>query len=337
MKRYVMMLLCMALLFGIRGVRAEDMPLIEWATRTPEPVATFALEAPVPTAPSTPEPTKAPTATPKLTPTPTTTLEPIPTTVVVHYGETHEFTTEIKSDGTARIVPQEGEAYETLYFALTMKDYMLPSDFASKWGSVYKLQGTEAGASFELLLINYEGAATIVPQNIIKIVFQSESGNTENPGFQLMDAEIAGQTDVVVKPSVPKTLWKRYTYTNAGEEMKYLAVTSYNDGFAQTLLFELQSSVVPTPDPKDLYKSLTIGDISDAVIDLQKRLIELGYLSGDADGKYGKKTAGAVKATQKFYGMEQTGTASPEFQARLFSPDQPETTPSPEPSEESPD
>ena len=44
MKRYVMMLLCMALLFGIRGVRAEDMPLIEWATRTPEPVATIAPE-----------------------------------------------------------------------------------------------------------------------------------------------------------------------------------------------------------------------------------------------------------------------------------------------------
>ena len=42
MKRYVIMMLCVALLFGVCSVSAEDMPLIEWATRTPEPVATIA-------------------------------------------------------------------------------------------------------------------------------------------------------------------------------------------------------------------------------------------------------------------------------------------------------
>ena len=42
MKRYVIMMLCVALLFGVCSVSAEDMPLIEWATRTPEPVATLA-------------------------------------------------------------------------------------------------------------------------------------------------------------------------------------------------------------------------------------------------------------------------------------------------------
>ena len=222
-------------------------------------------------------------------------------------------------------------------FTLTMKDYMLPSDFAAKWGSVYKLQGTEAGAGFDLTLHDYAGTATIVPQNIIRITFRSESGETENPGFQLMDKEIAGQTDVSVKPNVTTNLWKRYAFTNAGEEMKYLAVTTYNDGVDQTILFELKSNVAPTPDPRSLYSTVQKGDKSDAVTTLQKRLIELGYLSGDADGNFGEKTAAAVTAAQKDYEMEQSGVATPEFQARLFSDDQPEPEPTPEPTEVSPD
>ena len=153
----------------------------------------------------------------------------------------------------------------------------------------------------------------------------------------LMDKEIAGQTDVSVKPNVTTNLWKRYAFTNAGEEMKYLAVTTYNDGVDQTILFELKSNVAPTPDPRSLYSTVQKGDKSDAVTTLQKRLIELGYLSGDADGNFGEKTAAAVTAAQKDYEMEQSGVATPEFQARLFSDDQPEPEPTPEPTEVSPD
>ena len=158
-----------------------------------------------------------------------------------------------------------------------------------------------------------------MPQNIIKIVLQSESGNTENPGFQLMDAEIAGQPDVAVKSNEPKMLWKRYTFSNAGEPMEYLAVTTYNNGAVQTILFELKSDVVPTPDPAAQYTTLSRGDKSDAVLDLQKRLVELGYLSGKADGAYGEKTQTAVSKAQKDFGMDENGTATPEFQVRLFS------------------
>lgn len=268
---------------------------------------------------------EAATATPEPTPTPEPTLEPTatpvpgPTTIaVVPFGESYDFTTQINPDGTARFSTEDPN-FETLSFTLTMKDYMLPSDFASKWGNVYKLQGTEAGAGFELTLHDYTGTATIVPQNIIKIVLQSESGNTENPGFQLMDAEIAGQPDVSVKSNEPKTLWKRYTFSNAGEPMEYLAVTTYNNGAVQTILFELESDVVPTPDPAQQYTTLSRGTKSDAVLDLQKRLIELGYLSGKADGSYGEKTQTAVTKAQKDFGMEENGTATPEFQVRLFS------------------
>ena len=258
-------------------------------------------------------------------PTPT----PTPATVIVPFGETYEFSTQIKSDGTARITAQEGETFETIRFALTMVDHMLPSDFAAKWGSVYKLKGTEAGAGFQLLLKDYVGTTAIVPQNIIKIVFQSESSNTENPGFQLMDAEIGGQTDVALTSNVSKTLWKRYTFTNAAEELKYMVVTAYIDGDPRTIYFELKSSVLPTLDPKDIYRSLTLRDKGDDVVELQRRLIELGYLSAysefyghelrNDDGLFGEETFKAVRTAQEAYGMDKSGIATPEFQAKLFS------------------
>ena len=278
-------------------------------------------------------PSEAPTATPEPTAAPTPAPTPEPADVVVPFGESYEFSTQIKQDGTARIAASD-ETFETLNFTMSLKDYMLPSDFAEKWGNVYKLQGNEAGAGFELTLNNYTGSATIIPQNIIKIAFVSESGNTENLGFQLMDAEISGNLDVAVQTNVPKILWKRYTFSNVGEELKYLAVTTYNNGVPQTIRFELKSNVAPTPDPLEQYSTLTRGDKKDAVIDLQKRLVDLGYLSGTADGSYGAKTQEAVRKAQKDFGMEETGTATPEFQVRLFSDEPAEEAPAEEPAAE---
>lgn len=50
---------------------------------------------------------------------------------------------------------------------------------------------------------------------------------------------------------------------------------------------------------KALHPALAAGDKGDSVVELQKRLIELGFLSGKADGSYGKKTSAAVLAFQK--------------------------------------
>ncbi|MBQ3268900.1 MAG: hypothetical protein IJH09_03170, partial [Clostridia bacterium] len=99
---------------------------------------TIAMETPVP------EPTATPEPTPEPTPDPT----PEPTTAVVPFGESIEFSTQIKQDGTARIAASD-DPFETINFTMSLKDYMLPSDFSEKWGTVYKLQGTEAGAGFE--------------------------------------------------------------------------------------------------------------------------------------------------------------------------------------------
>lgn len=248
------------------------------------------------------------------------TATPVPVTTVkatVPFGESYTFTTQIKGDGSARI-GEGADAYETISFTLTMKNYMRPADFANKYSNKYKLQGTEAGAGFELILNDYTGAATIVPQNVIKIGFESASGNTTELGYQLMDAEIAGNFGIVVNTNTPKMLYKRYVYSNAGEQMEYLAVSCYNNGKIEKILFELEPEIVVTPTPAIVYDTLQKGNKSDAVADLQARLIELGYLDGKADGDYGGKTVTAVKTAQKVYGMQETGVADNAFQQRLF-------------------
>ena len=64
-------------------------------------------------------------------------------------------------------------------------------------------------------------------------------------------------------------------------------------------------------DKKDENKVKTLrkGSSGQAVKDLQTRLTELGYSCGTIDGKYGDKTAAAVKAFQKDHGLTVDGIA----------------------------
>ena len=80
-----------------------------------------------------------------------------------------------------------------------------------------------------------------------------------------------------------------------------------------------------TPNPEDEEESaetwtkLGKDSTGDDVAQLQEALIELGYLSGTADGNYGEKTVSAVKAFQKANGLTSDGTAGEETQKVLYS------------------
>ncbi len=65
----------------------------------------------------------------------------------------------------------------------------------------------------------------------------------------------------------------------------------------------------PTPTPGPREEVLSNGSKGNNVLLLQQRLIELGYLSGGADGKYGSKTESAVSLFQETMGLTATGTA----------------------------
>ena len=91
----------------------------------------------------------------------------------------------------------------------------------------------------------------------------------------------------------------------------------------------MKKGTTPTPVPTETpnpeaeedavaWPKLTKDSTGDAVAQLQEALIELGYLSGKADGTYGEKTVTAVKNFQKANGLTVDGTAGEETQKVLY-------------------
>ena len=94
------------------------------------------------------------------------------------------------------------------------------------------------------------------------------------------------------------------------------------DGIAgPTTLAVLYDDDAPSATPTD--DTLEQGDSGDAVKALQKRLIELGYMNGTADGDFGSATKAAVKLFQKQAGLTVDGVAGPGTQSALFSSNAP--------------
>ncbi|MGN0779815.1 MAG: peptidoglycan-binding protein [Aristaeellaceae bacterium] len=73
-----------------------------------------------------------------------------------------------------------------------------------------------------------------------------------------------------------------------------------------------------TPDlSRDIY--LRVGSSGKNVTTLQKRLIELGWMGGTADGEFGGATQAAVMAFQSKSGLWNDGVAGPDTLAKLYS------------------
>ena len=88
---------------------------------------------------------------------------------------------------------------------------------------------------------------------------------------------------------------------------------------------QAEPEVTPTPTPAPNYNTLSKGDKSNEVLDMQNRLWELGFLLDDRDGNFGSKTQTAVKMFQQAAGLSITGIADGETLARLYADDAPRT------------
>ncbi|MBR0368950.1 MAG: peptidoglycan-binding protein [Clostridia bacterium] len=76
---------------------------------------------------------------------------------------------------------------------------------------------------------------------------------------------------------------------------------------------------VPTLAPYErVYTTLKKTTYSWYAYELQQKLIELGYLTGEPDGVYGETCAAAVSAYQKDHNLEVTGEADPDLLEELL-------------------
>ena len=261
----------------------------------------------------TPEPTPEPTPVPPAEP------------IIVPFGQTRTLETQILADGSKRTIASD-DPYETLNLTMKVDAYKNPEYFQQQYATQYKLQGDEAAVEFDITLNGYTGVAEIIPQNFLLITFIGSDPSITIPGYQLMDAEIAGKRDISITSDITTKLYKRYPHTVEQGDMQYMAVTTYNDGVEAVYWFEI---LAPEPDPTPEAEAseaasasdgsgLTVGSQGDDVIKLQKALIKAGVLSGNPDGKFGNYTAEAIKQMQKRFGMEQTGIADQAFLDRLY-------------------
>ena len=302
-------------------------------------IASALVETPAPTAEIiaaiTVEPTEEPTAEPTEEPTPEPTAEPTPEVVepvIVPYGEACTFDAQIRADGSARSEADDAP-YETLNLTLKVDAYKDTAYFEENYASSYNLQGNEAAVEFDLTLNGYTGSTEIIPQNFLLITLSGEEEGVESQGFQLMDTEIAGKTDVAIVSDETKTLYKRYPYNADQGDMSYMVVVADAEGGAHTDCFESLAPEVeeePAPDEEAPAaeetepeteaegEALTIGSKGDAVKKLQRVLIDNKLLTGEPDGHFGKYTAEAVKEMQRKFGMEATGVADQAFLDKLY-------------------
>lgn len=298
-------------------------------------------------------PTPVPTAVPTPEPTPEPQYMPGDKEMPIVDGDVYTFDAQVSSNGTPRYVAGSDDTYMTANVSLAAARLMTPMYFDDKYGKQYKLTGDEAGVQVDIKLNSVDGTAVdFCPQDALVITLESEKGTVEG-GFQLIDSEIQGNYGVTVPAGEAMTFYKRFTW-NESDPMKYLVVTYYNEGVAEKIYFQLSEDAVVTDTMKSddeiaaeqaaaIANGETVESTGDVVIPemtpnpafvmlgegqrnkekhvktTQQRLIELGYMSGSADGDYGNMTKNAVNAAKAAIGMEQDGMADPQFLTILFS------------------
>ena len=138
----------------------------------------------------------------------------------------------------------------------------------------------------------------------------------------LMDAQAAASGENSADQSAER--WAIVNNSIAQLEAASTAaeLTAILNGEQVTVVTEPTPS--PTPEAPQ-YETLAKGAKSDAVLELQNRLYELGFLMDDRDGAYGNKTQTAVKVFQEYAGIEATGIADSATQTLLFSDAAPRT------------
>lgn len=101
-------------------------------------------------------------------------------------------------------------------------------------------------------------------------------------------------------------------YFNTGKDEDESAEASEDDEIAASGAIE----EIEAQEPVNTFKK---GDYDEELIPVQEKLIELGYLDGEADGSFGTQTEEAVSGFQGHNDLEKTGEIDEETYEKIFS------------------
>ena len=190
--------------------------------------------------------------------------------------------------------------------------------------------GTEQ-AVIDFQTANQIEASGIVDQETYQKMFSGEAKHYTSSGLQ-SDIE-ESSSDVETRTSGERLVW---IPTNGGTKYHSDSSCSGMIDPIQVTVDEAQargfdpcskcSSAYSTAssrkatDPKPAgFTSIRRGDTGDSVVEIQKRLSELGYLNSSADGKFGSGTEQAVKDFQSANSLSASGVVDEGTYNELFS------------------
>lgn len=195
---------------------------------------------------------------------------------------------------------------------------------------------TVTGASGNFYRIEYDGKTGYVFKQYVEKAAQTSISNgsgltaTGYPYSTIATSSVNLRKTASTSAKKLDTIPKGATITVHSLSGSWANVSySGQTGWVMKEYIQVATIVAATPTPSvstntsstadSGYQLLQTGSTGDHVTALQEALIELGFLSGKADGIYGSGTASAVKAFQTKNGYPVTGTADANLQALIFS------------------
>ena len=204
--------------------------------------------------------------------------------------------------------------------------------------------------SFRVGSVRYDFAAAREPAAVISRKADLIRIPLDNAGIAMLNEMLsAGSAHVFVHGDVKYTCEAavKDKYKNSKEQIEALSLINLGPMLTElsaigmdhyglwdlnAALWELNAGFRPHMDSAELYgggdyngleldktfNMLSPGVTGKSVTALQNRLIELHYMEGKTDGKYGDATVAAIRAIQKYMGMVETGSVDRALCDALF-------------------
>ncbi len=189
---------------------------------------------------------------------------------------------------------------------------------------------TVTAATGNYYQITYDGKVGYVFKQYVLAASEEDEADTgmttggypyQTIATALVNLRAAATTEAKKLTVIPKN--EKITVHRLSGAWANVTYGSYT-GWVMKEYIQVLSIVQPTAAPETGstgvtgYQTLQNGSDGDQVTALQEALIELGYLSGKADGIYGAATANAVMDLQRKNDYPITGYADPNLQALIF-------------------